>query len=50
MELLAAALAAVAAAITAAKAMERQQKEREDQKVKIPVRADEGRPERRTRQ
>jgi hypothetical protein len=46
---LAAALAAVGAAVAAAKAIERQQKEAEEQKVRIPVRAEEPRIERRHR-
>jgi hypothetical protein len=49
MELIAAAAAAIAAAIAAAKAIERQNKEAEERRVKIPVRADENVPERRTR-
>lgn len=49
MELLLAAIAAVAAAITAAKAIERQSKAEEEKRVKIPIRVDETRPERRDR-
>ncbi len=49
MELLLAAIAAVVAAVTAAKAIERQSKAQEEKRVKIPVRSDEMRPERRDR-
>jgi len=46
---LVAALAAIAAAIAAAKAMERQKKAEDEARVKIPVRAEEPRLERRER-
>ncbi len=46
---LAAALAAVAAALAAAKAIERQRKAGEESRVKIPIRAEEPRIERRER-
>ena len=49
MELLLAAIAAVAAAIAAAKAIERQSKAEEEKRVKIPIRVEENRPERRDR-
>jgi hypothetical protein len=49
MELVAALLAAVAAAIAAAKAMEHQQKDEDERRVKIPVRVDENSQERRNR-
>ena len=49
MELLLAAIAAVAAAVTAAKAIEKQNKAEEEKRVKIPIRVEETRPERRDR-
>ena len=49
MEILLAALSAVAAAFIAAKAMEQQKKAEEESRVRIPIRADEPRIERRER-
>ena len=49
MELLLAAVAAVAAAIAAGKAIEKQQKAEEESRVKVPVRVEEPRIERRKR-
>ncbi len=50
MELLLAALGAVIAAVAAAKAMEQQKKAEEESRVKVPIRVEEPRIERRERQ
>ncbi|HEX2909627.1 MAG TPA: hypothetical protein VH186_02390 [Chloroflexia bacterium] len=49
MEILIAAVAAVAAAVAAAKAIEQQRKAEEESRVKIPIRVEEPRIERRER-
>ncbi len=49
MEIVLAAIAAVAAAIAAAKAIEQQQKVDEESRVRIPIRVEEPRIERRER-